>query len=352
MDVINLLVKPAGLPNAPAGRGYSGEPYVFAPDFYANQPGIHQLLQEMNRELFRHYDIVTIGECTRVDPQIGPDFTAADRHELNLVFQFDILRSRKDAATIRRMVGDWYESYRGRAWNCVTLSNHDSPRQLSIYGDEGQYRKESAKLIATFLLTTPGTPFLYQGEEIGMANVTFPRIEDYRDIEMINRFRILTAEGLSPQAALDELQRLSRDNSRTPMQWSTAPNAGFTDGEPWMGVNPDFTEINVEDQLNDPDSVFHYYRRLIAYRKQHPDLIYGEYRAVENSGLDPDLYIYSRTGLEKTYWVLLNWGPNPQDFSLPVNEASRLIPAIGNYPSDQGGQLRPWECRVYEMSET
>ena len=164
-------------------------------------------------------------------------------------------------------MGNWYRLYKGRAWNSITLSNHDSPRQLTIYGAEDQYRKESAKLIATFLLTAPGTPFLYQGEEIGMTNVCFPQIDDYRDLELLNRYREMMAKGVKSEAALRELRYLCRDNARTPMQWSAAPNGGFTDGKPWIGVNPNYPAVNADQSLVDPDSIFEYYRCLITFRK-------------------------------------------------------------------------------------
>ena len=357
MDVINFLAKPAGLPDAEP----ADQPSVFVGPLCANQPGIHEYLQEMNREVLGRYDIMTVGETGFVAPEHGPVYTGADRHELNMIFHFEIMDTplKLDLPLCKKIWGRWHRELKNSGWNSVYLNNHDQPRQVSRFGDDRHYRVESAKLLATLNLTLPGTPYIYQGEEIGMTNVAFPSIEDYRDIDMLNKFAEQVAAGCEPQIALAELQPRSRDNGRTPMQWDDSPQAGFSSAAPWIAVNPNYRTINAAAAEADPGSVLHYYRRLLRLRKRSPVLIYGDYQCLDEE--DRAIYPYLRTLEHERWLVLLNFSGQERSFALPEQIGHPgLEPLIANYPiqtaaegsreSDCGPlQLRPWEARLYRL---
>jgi oligo-1,6-glucosidase len=246
----------------------------------------------------------------------------------------------------------WQKGLEDKGWNSLYLSNHDQPRQVSRFGDDGRYRVESAKLLATCLHLMHGTPYIYQGEEIGMTNVGFGSIEDYRDVWTHNLYRELVDEnGMDPQAAMELIHTSSRDNARTPMQWTDGENAGFTTGRPWIGVNPNHTRINVEQAMADPESVFHYYRRLIALRKANPVIVYGSYDLVLDD--EEDIYAFTRTLEDDRLLVILNFTASTARFVPPPElppDATELL--IANYPVDAAGDLRrlplrPFEARVY-----
>ncbi|HHZ19195.1 MAG TPA: alpha-glucosidase [Firmicutes bacterium] len=354
MDVINMLAKAPGLPDAPVKPGQEGD-YVFAGALYANQPGIHEILQEMHREVLSNYDIMTVGETCFTTPEMAALYVNADRKELNMIFQFEFLEVGTfypwDLVKFKEIWGRWIKMLSRDGWNSIYLGNHDQPRQVSRFGNDGPYWAPAAKLLATFTHTLPGTPFIYQGEEIGMTNVAFPSIEDYRDIETINRYDELVKQGLSPAEALAKLQPRSRDNARTPMQWSAEPNAGFTSGTPWIKVNPNYTAINVADQLHDEDSVLNYYKKLLRLRRANPVFVYGDYSPVAES--DPNIFAYYRSLDDQRVLVILNFSSSYQRFELPGAREKVLL--LGNY-GDTGPavgygdqvDLRPWEARIYQ----
>lgn len=355
MDVINLLVKAAGLPDAPP----CDQPYVFGGPLYANQPGIHEILQEMNREVLSKYDIMTVGETCYVTPADARLYTGADRHELNMVFQFEIVEQDQfDLPAFKKIWGKWCGGLKDYGWNSIYLNNHDQPRQVSRFGDDGPYRVAAAKLLATLTLTLPGTPYMYQGEEIGMTNVCFPDIAFYNDIEMLNRYREKVAAGRAPQQALAELQPRSRDNARTPMQWDDSPQAGFTAGRPWLTPNPNYPQINVAAAEADPQSVLHYYRQLIRFRKANPVIVGGAYQCV--GAEHPHIYAYLRAAAPDRLLVVLNFSGAEQDFDLAGHDVCREMEwVMGNYgppAPDQTGtdgaalRLRPWEARIYRTA--
>jgi len=251
---------------------------------------------------------------------------------------------------IRKSIGDWHAVMHARGWNGFALGNHDTPRQVSILGDERRYWAGSAKLLATLALTVPGTPFLYQGDELGMTNVLFQSLDEYRDIEMKSFYQERLDAGMSPSEALNLLRPGSRDNSRTPMQWDSSPNAGFSTGTPWIGVNPNYTRINVAAQENDPESVLNYTRKLIAFRKGHPALIYGDYQVILED--HPQVYAYWRTLPDERILVLLNF------FSRSVRLQKRMIKSAVIPDLDHlifstrtptialDWSLAPWEARI------
>ena len=289
MDAINLISKTPGLPDASVTRDAR---YQFASEHVFNGPRLLEFLSEMKREVLSHYDVFTVGETSLVTTGHAIDLTHEETGGLNMLHQFEHTELNRDLSSfsprwsrrpwdlpeLKEVMTRWQKDLENKGWNTHFLGNHDLPRAVSNFGDDDQYWFESATQLATFLLTLQGTPYIYQGEEIGMTNVHFASIEDYRDIETLNMYReFVEDKGLDPEAVMTMIHAKSRDNARTPMQWDTGPHAGFTTGTPWMKVNPNYTKINVEHALADSASVFHYYRRLIQLRKANPVLVYGTY---------------------------------------------------------------------------
>ncbi|MES0344057.1 MAG: alpha-glucosidase [Anaerolineales bacterium] len=353
MDVINFLAKAPEFPDAPVIDPDRPGDYVHGGALYANQPGIHDHLQEMNREVLSHYDIMTIGECHFMSPQEGRLYADESRHELDMVFQYDIIHSGGDLETLKKRVHAWHQEFKGKAWNTINLNNHDTARQVSHFGDDKAYRIESAKLLATFVLTAPGTPYLYQGEEIGMTNANFPHIEHYRDIKMLNGHEELLESGKRPEEALSELQLHSRDNGRTPMQWDNSQHAGFTQGTPWIGVNPNFKSINVADAEKDRNSVLHFYQRMIKFRKKNEALIYGDYIPLNND--ESPIYAYKRASNNVVFLIVLNFSSEARVFVLPLEMREKTLELLlSNYRTLSGEDkgelaLNAWEARIYDV---
>ncbi|CAM3433528.1 MULTISPECIES: glycoside hydrolase family 13 protein [Saccharibacillus] len=356
MDVINLISKVEGLPSNGMAPIADGSMY------YVDGPRIHEFLQEMNREVLSKYDVMTVGEMPGVTVDEAKKYTAEERDELQMVFQFEHMRldggpgGKWDIVPwklpqFKAVMDKWQVGLAEKGWNSLYLNNHDQPRMVSRFGNDGEYRVESAKLLATLLHTLRGTPYVYQGEELGMTNVKFPMIDDYKDIESLNMYsERVTHGGADPGTVMEAIQTRGRDNARTPVQWDDSDYAGFTTGTPWIGVNPNYKTINAKQQLADPDSVFHYYKKLIALRKQHDIMTYGEYQL-----LLPDhetLYAYTRTLGDETWLIVLNFSTEPTSFDwpahLPNREASLIV---GNYGEDglDHKQLRPYEARVYGL---
>lgn len=359
MDVINCISKAEGLPDA------GNERYAWGGEYFMDGPRVHEFLQEMNREVLSRYDVMTVGEMPGVTVEEARKYTDPRRKELNMVFQFEHVGLDAgpggkwdvrpwDFVELKRTLNKWQTGLQGVGWNSLYMSNHDQPRMVSRFGDDGKYRKESAKMLATLLHTMQGTPYIYQGEEIGMTNVRFDSIDDYRDIETLNMYREkVLDQGEDPGKVMESIYYIGRDNARTPMQWDDSAQAGFTTGEPWIGVNPNYKEINVKQALADPDSIFHYYRKLIALRKQNEIMVYGEFVPLLED--HPQIYAYLRV-LDKERWlILLNFFGNDCAFDLPEDVAfrdARLV--IGNYADGDQAlarrvQLRPYEARVYEL---
>lgn len=353
MDVINAIAKAEGLPDAPREAGDS-RAYVSGIDMYFNQHGAHELIREMNREVLSKYDIMTVGETARVTPEEGILYVDEDRNELNMVFHFQIHEMEKwDLIRFKEIQKKWYEALKGKGWNSLYLNNHDQPRQVSRYGNDGRYRVESAKMLGTLLHTLQGTPYIYQGEEIGMTNIAFPSIEHYDDIDTINRYKEMVRDGRNPEEALRLLQPLSRDNARTPMQWSSEKNAGFTIGEPWLGINPNYKEINVLEALRDESSILNYYRKLISLRKENLTIVYGNYVPILEE--DSKIYAYFRCLDEDRLLVILNFSSETPVFQLPedISYSDKEL-LISNYNVFKAQQLdnlrlRPYEARVYRL---
>ncbi|WP_053365186.1 glycoside hydrolase family 13 protein [Bacillus sp. FJAT-27245] len=348
LDAIALLAKQEGFPN-------SGHPEDIS--YLTNNPGVHGYIQEMNREVFSQYDILTVGEVAFVSPDEGLLYVDERRNELNTLFHFEVCDEMPtwDLKRFKEIQKRWYEGLWGRGWNSQFLNNHDHTRLVTRYGDDREYRVQSAKLFAAMLHSLPGIPYIYQGEEIGMTGARFDSIDDYNDIAMKNKYRELADAGMSPEQALAALQPLSRDNSRTPMQWDFSPNAGFTSGGPWIKVNPNYKEINVDAALKDPDSIFYFYKKLIELRKAHKVFIYGDYQPILEG--EEQLYAFTRTYGTETLLFVANFQKSGHSAVLPEGYCSperRLL--IGNYEpavdkSETALQLRPYEARIYLFAE-
>ena len=341
MDVISMISKDPALPDGPVnGSGYGDYgPYA------VNGPHVHEYLQEMNREVLSKYDLMTVGECSGVTIEEAKKYANQDGRELNMVFQFEHMdldggesfkwNDRKiNLVELKQVLTKWQTELAGTAWNSLFWDNHDQPRIVSRLGDDStrEYREASAKMLALCLHMMQGTPYVYQGEELGMTNVPFETLEDFRDIESINAYHELTESGqVSPEDMMRFLRYKSRDNARTPMQWDDSENAGFTEGTPWIMVNPNYKEINAKEQLARPDSVFHFYQKLIRLRKEREIIPYGEYELLLPE--DPDLYVYTRALGEHKLLVICNFRKEEKAFTLPEGFDPRKGEIlIGNYP--------------------
>lgn len=324
MDVISLISKHPDFPDGPVGNGLYGSAHPFT----ANGPHVHEYLREMRTRVLSKYDNMTVGEASGVTVEEAMKYANEDGSELNMVFQFEHMdldggesfkwNDRKiDLVELKECLSKWQTKLDGKAWNSLYWNNHDQPRIVSRLGnDSPKYREVSAKMLATCLHMMQGTPYIYQGEELGMTNVPFESLEDFRDIESINAFHEITEAGIvPPDRMMDFIRYKGRDNARTPMQWDDSQNAGFTEGNPWIMVNPNYREINAKEQLGRPDSVFHYYQKLIGLRKENPIIVYGSYRLLEAE--HRQLYVYERELEGKKLLVICNFTSDPVPFARP-----------------------------------
>ncbi|OGO32791.1 MAG: glucohydrolase [Chloroflexi bacterium RBG_16_54_18] len=366
MDVINMLSKVDGLPDAPV---LDTRPYQYAGKHFINGPRLFEYLEEMKREVLSRYDVMTVGETPDVNTRDGIRFTHPQTGVMSMLFQFEHMHldkrpddtsSRRSVhpwrlSDLKRVMSRWQNDLYERGWNSQYLENHDQPRSVSRFGDDGEFRVVSAKMLAIFLFMLQGTPYIYQGQELGMTNVRFNSIEDYRDVESLNLYQELVGEGgMQAEQALNILHAKSRDNARTLMQWDSSTNAGFTTGQPWIKVNPNYTEINASQALSDPDSVYFTYQKLIRLRKEHPVIVHGRYELLmpEHS----QVYAFTRTLGDEQWLVVLNFSREEAVFDFPdgnIYQKPELI--IANYPKEanadlSGNFLRPFEARVYWQS--
>ena len=350
MDVINFIAKVQ-------------EDLVGDSESAAMGPQIHEYLQEMNARVFagRDADLITVGEMPGVTVEDAMLFTGADRLELDMVFQFEhvgldhgdskFTNLKLDLVDLKRSLGRWQTGLAESGWNSLYLGNHDQPRSVSRFGNDGEYRVEAATLLATILHLHRGTPYIYQGDEIGMTNAGFTAIEQYNDIESVNWFAESIEAGDEPDVLLESLRFRSRDNARTPVQWDASANAGFTSGTPWIGVNPNSTEINVEsDRAAGDRSVFEHYRRLIALRHSSAVVALGDFVLLEPE--HPTLYAFTRSLGSETLLVVGNFSNDRMDAPLLDSSEARNAPVLlGNYAGAAADvtELRPWEVRVLQL---
>lgn len=353
MDVISLISKPEGYPDSEVYGGLYGDPLICA-----NGPKEHEYLQEMNQKVLSKFDIMTVGECAGVTLEEAKKYANVEQTELNMVFQFEHVglddgevgkwgTKKMPLVPLKENLTKWQKGLQGVAWNSLYFCNHDQPRIVSRLGnDNDQYREISAKCIATCLHMMQGTPYVYQGEELGMTNTVFNSVDDFRDLESINAFHELTEAGLmTAEELFPAIAHKSRDNARTPMQWDDSANAGFTTGTPWIGVNPNYTKVNAKDQVAREDSVFHYYQKLIALRKEYEIIVYGQYDLMLEE--DPDLYVYTRTYEGKKLITICNFSEKDRVFEVPEEFKGGEI-LIQNYEGEAmpNGTLRPYEAVV------
>ena len=324
-----------------------------------NGPRLHEFLRELSAETFQKGCLVTVGEAWGADVERAKLYSAPDGSELSMVFQFEHIgldqqpgKEKWDTApldfvALKRCLAKWQTGLHGCGWNSLFLNNHDLPRTVSRWGDDGAYRVASAKLLATMLHGLEGMPYIYQGEELGMTNIHLP-IEAYRDLESLNLYETRKAAGYPEAEIMASLYARSRDNARTPMQWDASPHGGFTTGTPWLTENPNYREINATAELADPDSVFHYYRRLITLRKTYPVFVHGDFTLLEPD--HPSLFVYRRRLERQSLLVICNYGGGETAWSLPAgwDDAQCLI---SNYPDRLPGRLRPWEARILLRTE-
>ncbi|TNJ01925.1 alpha,alpha-phosphotrehalase [Aeromonas veronii] len=354
LDVINLISKDQAFPNDEIGDGRR---------FYTDGPRIHEFLQDVSRDVFAPVGAMTVGEMSSTSLEHCQRYGALDGSELSMVFNFHHLKvdypngdkwtkAPFDFLELKRIFNHWQSGMHGKGWSALFWCNHDQPRIVSRFGDEGEHRVVAAKMLASTLHGLQGTPYIYQGEEIGMTNPGYQHINDYQDVESRNIFAIKQAEGMSEAEILAILGAKSRDNSRTPMQWSAAANAGFTSGTPWLKPAANYPEINAEAALADQHSVFWHYRDLIAIRKAHPIFTVGDYQ--ELLAGHPQIWAYARRANGQTLLVVSNFYGEPVEFALPAELQSgqgRLL--LGNYPDSpaqpQSGMLRPYESLIWLM---
>ena len=359
MDVISLISKEPGLPDKEPGiNGYA----TF--NVSANGPHVHEYLQEMRQKALNNADTITVGECSGVTLEEAKKYARSDEKELNMVFQFEHMdvdsdekagkwTTRKmDLRNLKKILTRWQKGLQDIAWNSLYWENHDQPRSVSRFGnDNPAYRETSAKMLATCLHMMQGTPYIYEGEELGMTNAHFESIDEYKDVEALDIFRDFTErKGFSEKDTLELLGLKSRDNARTPMQWDNTVNAGFTEGTPWIGVNKNCKEINVEQCLADQDSIFYYYQKLIQLRHEMPIITDGVYELLDKE--NESVYAYLRKGEKETLLVVGNFTDKTINYHIEEKvqaKKSRLL--ISNYNAaetfERDLSLEPYGACVY-----
>lgn len=357
MDVINLISKPAGLPDAPQAPNAL---YGDAQAAVADGPKLNAYLKEMNEQVLSHYDIMTVGEMPGSTPEDAIAYTGFDAHELNMVFQFEhvSLSANPDPrlgkwndqpvklVDLKAALSRWQKELDGRGWNSLYWNNHDQPRAVSRFGnDSPKYRELSAKMLGTTLHMLQGTPYVYEGEELGETNVHYTRLDQYEDLESINAYNQLVKQEkiVDDPTMLSYLANISRDNARTPMQWDNTTNAGFSKAQPWFALNPNYTSINAAAEVDQPDSVFSYYQRLIALRHDSDLIVHGTYEELDPN--DEQVFAYRRHYQGQTLLVISNFTDQTITRDYQQDQADHRV--IGNYADDLGTTLRPYETKVY-----
>lgn len=352
VDAISHIKKLPGFPDMPNPEN---KKYVPSFDGHMNQDGIQVFLKELKEKTFANYDIMTVGEANGVSIDQAEEWVGEKNGKFDMIFQFEHLDlwgknsdNGLDIHALKKTLTKWQKGLEDVGWNALFLENHDQPRSISTWGNDEEYRVESAKCLATMYFLMQGTPFIYQGQEIGMSNVQFASINDYNDVGMRNYYYNELENGTPVEDIMEVIWKTGRDNSRTPMQWTNEKNAGFTTGTPWMKVNPNYPEINVEKEIHDPDSVYHYYKKLIQLRKNESVFIYGNYDLIMEE--HDQIYAYTRTWGEKMFLVVTNLFAEQAMFSFPnhlVNKTKKII--LSNYVENDEKVLKPYEARIYKL---
>jgi oligo-1,6-glucosidase len=357
MDVISLISKDQTFPNFPSDR-------VGDLSYYANGPAVHDFLQEMNHEVLSKYDCMTVGEAFGVSASQAVDYTGQNRKELNTIYHFDHAVPRDEIcfvnpknefklSELKKIFQKWDNALKNDGWNSIYFGNHDNPRVISRFGDVEKFYLESAKMLATILLTLRGTPYIYQGDEIGMTNCEFDNITEFNDVQVLNAYQSLIVNGEhSNEQFMKASNQIARDHARTPMQWNDAQNAGFGDGQKtWLKVNPNYIKINAERQLDDPNSIFSFYKNLIAIRKANATLIYGQY--IDLRPRCNRIWAFVRQDESCKCLIMCNFTNKTQGFVLNLKAATMKL-LISNYVVEGDGfqmsfHFRPYEARIYEL---
>jgi oligo-1,6-glucosidase/glucan 1,6-alpha-glucosidase len=324
----------------------------------SNGPQLHEYIQEMNQNTYGNKDLLTVGECWGADLEIAKLYSNPIRNELSMIFQFEHIcldqvpgKEKWDLAPLnlielKQVMKKWQSGFNEDGWNSLFWNNHDLPRIVSRWGNDKEYRVESAKMLATLLHGMKGTPYIYQGEELGMTNIKFEDIEDYPDIESRNMYKERIQAGYTKEEIMESIYTKGRDNARTPMQWSDSDNAGFTTGIPWIKVNSNYKEINAIHALEDKNSIFYYYKKLIEIRKEHEVVVYGDFTLLMEE--DEDIFAYTRSFNGKKLLVVCNFYGNRKPIAIPEIEMNTKELLIANYSQIEDVQvLRPYEARMY-----
>lgn len=362
IDAISHIKKKAGFPDLPNPENKT---YVPSYEGHMNRPGIQTYLEELKQETFANYNIMTVGEANGVNIEQADEWVGEKEGKFNMIFQFEHLdlwgtsnTGGLDIEALKHTLSKWQTGLDGIGWNALFLENHDQPRSVSTWAQETKKRKEAAKSFATMYFLMQGTPFIYQGQEIGMTNVKFHSIEDYRDVAIKNLYKNEREAGKSHEEVMKIIWRNGRDNSRTPMQWDTTKNAGFTTGNPWIKVNENYKEINVEAELQDYSSILNYYKSLIQLRKNNDVLVYGSYELMNPE--HKEIFAYKRYLDEDTFIVMTNLFDKETEIDLPYDLVGKqAIVQLRNYPDEKSSEekceisqqmtFQPFEARVYKL---
>lgn len=355
VDAISHIKKVAGYPDLP---NPTNKKYVPSFDGHMNRPGIDKFLRELADQTFNRYDIMTVGEANGVKIEDADQWVGERDGYFDMIFQFEHLglwsRSADgglDLDSLRQTLTKWQNGLHGKGWNALFLENHDQPRSVSTWGNDETYWSESAKCLATMFFFMQGTPFIYQGQEIGMTNVQYDSIDDYNDVAIKNLYYNELEEGKTHEEIMQVIWKTGRDNSRTPMQWNDSKNAGFSDGEPWLKVNPNYKKINVESQLEDCNSIYHYYKKMISLRKEYDVFVYGDYHLLLSN--HKHVYAYGRKYQDRYALIVTNLFAMETTVSLPGEwDSKKKRMVLSNYAdcSDIEASefiLKPYEARVY-----
>jgi oligo-1,6-glucosidase len=347
MDAFQYVAKDTSFPVFPEGYEKNIAKY------YGGGPHLHDYIQEMNKEVFSKYNIMTVAEGAGTSADDAMKFVDPARHEFSMAYHFegiDFGHYDPDYSLLgfKKIYSDWDSSFEDKGWLSIFLANHDQPRMVSHWGNDApEYREVSSKMLTTFIMTMRGTPYYYYGDELAMDNIRFDKIEDYRDIETINKYKHAKQHGDDLVKFLDARKRSARDNGRTPFQWDSTIHAGFTTGEPWLKVNPNYKTVNAFSQENDPNSVLNYFRKIVQLRKDNLVLVYGKYMLLDKD--NPDVYAYTRELNGKKLLILLNFKSKKATVHTGIDFSKSTL-LLGNYPVPSRGQtLQPYEAVIYEL---
>jgi alpha-glucosidase len=356
IDAISHIKKRPGFPDMPNPEN---KKYVSSFDMHMNQKGIHTFLQEFKDRTYANYDVMTVGEANGVKADEAELWVGKENGKMDMIFQFEHLglwdaetSPEIDIVELKKVLTRWQKGLEGNGWNALFIENHDKPRVVSTWGNDGEFWKQSATSMAAMYFLMQGTPFIYQGQEIGMTNVQFSSIDDYDDVAVKNLYRLKTEEGIPHQEIMEIIWASSRDNSRTPMQWSSEENAGFTTGSPWMKVNENYKKINVETQEKDPDSILSFYKKMIKLKKDQDVFTYGTYDLLLEK--DPQIYAYTRTDDKIKMLVITNLSSTEAKCSFEGIALNSEQLVLNNYEVESHKDkdlilLKPYEVRVYKV---